>query len=129
MMEDEFYATIKLKTGEEIFCKVSPTEEFDKTLLIVYNPIMISPVKGKHGLYAYKVEPWLKTTSEDTFIISMDNVLTIVETYDKEMIVVYKNYLRKSTTKNKHVKPSRKMGYISDIDEAKKILEKLYKNS
>ena len=129
-MEDEFYATIKLKTGEEIFCKVSPSEEEEDLLLIIYNPIIISPVKGKNGLYAYKVEPWLKTTSEDTFIINMKSVLTMVETFDEEMILIYKNYLKKSTKiKTNNVKPSKKMGYVSDIDEAKKILENLYRNS
>ena len=29
MIEDDFFATIKLKSGEEIFCKVAPTEEED----------------------------------------------------------------------------------------------------
>ena len=27
MMEEDFYATLKLKTGEEIFAKVIPTTE------------------------------------------------------------------------------------------------------
>lgn len=35
MIEDDFYATLKLKTGEEIFAKVAATEEDDRTLLIV----------------------------------------------------------------------------------------------
>ena len=39
MMEDEFYATLKLKTGEEIFCKVCASEEEERTLLLVSHPI------------------------------------------------------------------------------------------
>ena len=27
MIEDDFYATLKFKSGEEIFCKVASTEE------------------------------------------------------------------------------------------------------
>ena len=41
MIEDDFYATLKLKTGEEIFAKVAATEEDDRTLLLVTNPIIV----------------------------------------------------------------------------------------
>lgn len=60
MIEDDFYATLKLKTGEEIFAKVAATEEDDRTLLIVSNPVTIDEVKGRMGTYGYKIEPWLK---------------------------------------------------------------------
>ena len=35
MIEDDFFATLKLKTGEELFAKVSATDEGDRTLLLV----------------------------------------------------------------------------------------------
>ena len=34
MLEDDFYATIKLKSGEEIFAKVAAEEEPDRTILV-----------------------------------------------------------------------------------------------
>ena len=40
-MEEDFYATLKLISGEEIFAKVSPSFEKDKTILILSNPIFI----------------------------------------------------------------------------------------
>ena len=33
-IEEDFYATVKLKSGEEIFAKVAATEEEDRTLLL-----------------------------------------------------------------------------------------------
>ena len=33
MIEDDFYATVKFKSGEEIFAKVAATEEEDRTIL------------------------------------------------------------------------------------------------
>ena len=33
MIEDDFYATVKFKSGEEIFAKVAATEEEDRTML------------------------------------------------------------------------------------------------
>ena len=57
MIEDDFYATIKLKSGEEIFAKVAAEEELDRTILVVSNPVVIKEVKGRIGIIGYKVEP------------------------------------------------------------------------
>ena len=59
MIEDDFYATIKFKSGEEIFAKVAASEEVNRTVLLISNPIMVSEVKSKNGMTGYKVEPWL----------------------------------------------------------------------
>lgn len=129
-IEEDFYATVKLKTGEEIFAKVAASEEEDRTILIVSNPIIVSEIKGRSGIVGYKIEPWLKTTTEDMFIINIDDVLTLSESSDIEMIVMYQNYIRQSTKgQNNQSKINRRMGYISNVNDAKEILEKLYKNS
>jgi hypothetical protein len=128
-IEDDFYATVKLKTGEEIFCKVAASEEEDRTLLIVTNPIIVSELKGRTGVVGYKLEPWLKTTTEDMFILNVEDVLTMSESSDIEMIMMYQNYIRQSTTDGNQSKLSRKMGYLANVNDAKEILEKLYKNS
>jgi hypothetical protein len=51
-IEDDFYATVKLKSGEEIFAKIAASEEEDRTLLLVSNPIIVSEIKGK-GRYCW----------------------------------------------------------------------------
>ena len=130
MIEDDFYATIKLKSGEEIFAKVAASEEDDRTLLIVSNPINLVEVQVKKGeIYGYKIEPWLKTTTEDMIIINMNDVLTLVESSDIEMISMYQNYVRQCDTNSSssNYKIDRKMGYISSVSDAKEILEKIYK--
>jgi hypothetical protein len=129
MIEDDFYATVKLKTGEEIFCKIAATEEEDRTMLIVTNPIIVSEIKGRAGIVGYKLEPWLKTTTEDMFILNLEDVLTMSESSDIQMISIYQNYVRQSTKEGNQSKIDRKMGYISNVNDAKEILEKLYKNS
>ena len=129
MIEDDFYATVKLKTGEEIFCKVAASEEEDRTLLIVTNPIIVSEIKGRTGVVGYKLEPWLKTTTEDMFILNVEDILTMSESSDIEMIMMYQNYIRQSTKDGNQSKLSRRMGYLANVNDAKEILEKLYKNS
>ena len=128
MIEDDFYATIKFKSGEEIFAKVAASEEVNRTVLLVSNPIIVSEVQGKKGMLGYRIEPWLKTTKEDMFMIDLSDVLTISESSDVEMISMYQRWLRDtSMIKNNEPKLSRKMGYISNVNDAKDILEKLYK--
>ena len=129
-MEDDFYATIKLKSGEEIFARVAASEEEDRSMLIVHNPITIAEVKGRTGLVGYKIEPWLKTTKEDMFIINMDNILTLSESSDVEMMVMHQQYVQDSSSgRTSSTKINRRMGYISNVSDAKEILEKIYKNS
>ena len=129
-IEEDFYATIKLNSGEEIFAKVAASEETDRTMLIVHHPIMIGEIKGKHGIVGYKVEPWLKTSKEDMFIINLDNVLTLSESNDVEMIIMYQRYLRDSEDdRTPESKISKKMGYVANVKDAKEILEKIYKNN
>ena len=129
-MEDDFYATINFKNGEEIFAKVSASEEEDRTMLVLSNPVMATEVKAKGGLVGYKVEPWLKTTKEDLFIINMADVLTISESSDVHMISMFQQFVQDSDKMKKgEPKISRKMGYISNVNDAKDILEKLYKSN
>ena len=131
-IEDDFYATIKFKSGEEIFSKVAASEEEDRTMLILSHPINIIEVKGRKGdPLGYKIEPWLKTTTDDMFIINMDDVLTISESSDIEMILMYQNYVRSSENVNdethRYKLSHREMGYISSVADAKEVLEKIFK--
>jgi hypothetical protein len=129
MIEEDFYATVKFKTGEEVFAKVAASEEDDRTLLIVSNPIVVSEIKSKGSIVGYKIEPWLKTTTDDMFIVNIDDVLTLSESSDIEMIMMYQNYIRQSAKEGKESKINRRMGYLANVNDAKEILEKLYKNS
>ena len=127
-IEDDFYATIKLKSGEEVFARVAASEEEDRTMLILHTPVMFSEIKNKGGLVGYTVEPWLKTTSEDMFIVNMDNVITLSESNDMEMIIMYQHFLRDAQRDMHHQhKLNRRMGYISNVRDAKENLEKIFK--
>ena len=127
-MEDDFYGTIKFKNGEEVFAKIAASEEKDRTMLVIHHPITVAEVKSRAGTVGYKVEPWLKTTREDMFIINLDNVLTLSESQDMEMIMMYQHFLRDSQRDlhNQH-RLNRRMGYISNVQDAKENLEKLFK--
>lgn len=127
MMEEEFYATIKLKNTEEIFSMVSSSVEDDKTFLMLLNPVTIDEIVVR-GQPCYKVDPWLKTSSSDMIVIDMNEVLTIVECSDEITIKMYNSFLRKNNSEYQKQSLSRKMGYLTSVDDARKYLEKLYKS-
>jgi len=129
-IEEDFYATIKLKTGEEIFAKVAASEEEDRTMLIISSPIVIFEIKNRLRTVGYKIEPWLKTTKDDMFIINLSDVLTLSESSDIEMIMMYQSYVRQSSREeDNQPRMSRRMGYVSNVTDAKEILEKIFKLS
>ena len=132
IMEEDFYASIKLITGEEIFAKVSVCEEDERTLLLLSNPVTLEEVKVKKwGTVGYLIESWLKTSSDDMFILDMNKVITISETDNIEIISVYLQYIRDadedSNPYSSKESLNREMGYISSVIDAKEVLEKLYK--
>tara|TARA_B100000927_G_C16288012_1_gene398294 strand:+ start:61 stop:489 length:429 start_codon:yes stop_codon:yes gene_type:complete len=134
MIEEDFYATIKFKSGEEIFAKVAASEEEGRTMLIVSNPIIVKEMRSKaDNVVGYKIEPWLKTTSEDMFMVNLNDILTMSESSDVEIIMMYQDYVRTGDTKNTNnngsSKIDRNMGYLTSVRDAKEILEKIYKNS
>ena len=129
MIEDDFYATLKFKSGEEIFAKVAASEEDTRTMLLVSNPVIVNEIKTKHGVVGYKVEPWLKTTTDDMFIVDLSDILTMSESFDIEMIMMYQNYVRQATKEGNYTKIDRKMGYLGNVNDTKELLEKIYKDS
>ena len=131
MIEDDFYATVKFKSGEEIFAKVAATDEEDRTLLVISNPIIVQEIKSRPGVTGYKVEPWLKTTSDDMFVVKLDDVLTMSESSDIEMIMMYQDYIRSSNKgdSDNQSNISRNMGYLGNVNDTKELLEKIFKKS
>ena len=127
-MEEDFYAVIKLISGEEIFSIVCPSEEDEKTMLILNNPVTIEVIVMKQiGMQGYKIDPWLKFADDDTFLLDMDKVLTISEVRDPETIEMYHKFLKQQQNKNSKSPVSEEMGYLSSVSEARKRLEKLYR--
>jgi len=129
-MEDDFYATIKFKSGEEIFAKVGYSEEEDRIFLLLETPITIEKIRNRGGIQGFRVEPWLKTSKDDLFIVNIEDVLTLSESHDLETIHMHETFSKQQEQLyHPQKKLSRKMGYISTINEAKKSLENLYDKS
>jgi hypothetical protein len=128
-LEEDFFASIKFKTGEEIFCKAAVLEEDqNRTLILINCPIVITEFKGRSSS-GYKIEPWMKTTTNDMFVIDKNDILTMCETTDQEMISMYYQFtkhLALNSSKNPNqISLTKEQGYVSSVSEAKEFLEKL----
>ena len=91
-MGDEFYAILKLVSGEEILSLILVDDSTDDTILVLQNPIMIKMLQNNGSIYL-KVRPWMELTEEDFYFIKLDKVLTMTETKNKKLIELYNNYL------------------------------------
>jgi|DEB0MinimDraft_10_1074344.scaffolds.fasta_scaffold93882_2 hypothetical protein len=139
-MGDEFYAIIKLVSGEEILSLVSIDENDGDPLVVMQNPITMKVLRSHHGMHI-KVKSWIEMSSDDFFIVKPDKMITITETKDKRLIEIYNNYIEDEDLMNAFqsptisenqntsgkVKPSQKMGYIATVEEARKRLEDIFK--
>ena len=138
-MDNEFYATIKLVSGEEIFSLVSVEEDTDNPLIMLSNPVIMKMVSTPEGSIV-KVKTWMSIPGEDPIVIRWDKVITVTEIKESSIINIYNNYLEDERFDINEIgemnKPHRndvknklttKMGYISTVEDARKYLEGVYK--
>ena len=126
---DEFIATVKLVSGEEILTKVIVDYSSEEEQIIIDNPVICQEVRtaGASIPLGYKFEPWIKMSEEDVFILNLDKIITLSEIKDDLVIKTYNNIIE-GGFKRTHPDLDRTMGYINNVDSARKIIEKLYKS-
>lgn len=126
-MEEEFYASIKLVSGEEIFAMVCPSHEEDEIVLILDNPVIIETiVSRKSGTMGYKIKPWMSIPDDDVYLVKIDKVITMTEVRNDTIISIYKKFINSSSRIELN---NRKMGFISKVDDARRYLEKIYNSN
>ena len=91
-MGDEFYAILKLISGEEILSLICIDENEGDPVIMLQNPITMKIINSSRGMHI-KVRSWIEMSSDDIFIIKPDRILTMTETTDDRLIEIYKNYL------------------------------------
>ena len=132
-MEEEFYATIKLVSGEELVSKVCYLTEENKIML--ERPLIVENSKQRKGqleVTGFALKEWISATFDNMFVINRDHVLTMVE-IEGEIVDFYeKTLLRMETGKSlagKGNKLPRGSGYLGSVKEMKKSLEDLFNKS
>ena len=130
-MGDEFYAIIKLVSGEEILSLVMIDENDGDPVVVLQNPITMKTFYNQHGMHL-KIKSWIEMSDDDFFIVRLDKIITMTETKDKKLINIYNDYVENDDSIDVYnpsgkIKLSSKMGYISSVDDARKKLERIFK--
>jgi hypothetical protein len=148
MMEEEFYSTIKLSSGEELVAKICYLPDEDS--ILVENPMIVETMnqkKGKQSVEGFVLREWIHATYETMFIIRMNQIITLSELDDN----IKEFYLDVVEQKSKHPKEHKQdkldmgsytdskarqnindlseKGYLGSVEDTKKKLEEIFKKS
>tara|TARA_B100000927_G_scaffold56454_1_gene43285 strand:+ start:3177 stop:3605 length:429 start_codon:yes stop_codon:yes gene_type:complete len=135
-MGEDFYCTVKLITGEEIFALAYVDDNDEDPVLVLQNPVIMKLIETRNG-YAVKVKPWLQIPGDDFFIVKLDKIVTMTEITEQKIIQFYNNYLNDEDddsdgdqllgSSSNQSEVTKKMGYVTTVEDAREMLENLYK--
>ena len=132
-MGEEFFATVKLITGEEIVSKVVYLEDEDKVML--ENPLQVDSAKQRKGaleLSGFSFREWVCATFDKMFIINRDHIITVSE-IEGPIVDFYKETLLRmengKSLNGKGGKLPRGSGYLGSVKDMKKSLENIFNKS
>ena len=128
-MGEEFHAVIKLITGEEIFSLVCVDENDGDPILLLMNPVIMKVMKNHVGQYI-KVKPWMEIPTDSMYVVNYDKIITMTEVKESKVIEFYDRYINEDDCdwdEDGRTKISNDMGYVSTVDDARQMLENLYK--
>ena len=132
-MEEEFYATIKLLSGEELIAKICYLPDEDK--IMMEKPLVVENAKHRKGqieVTGFALKEWISATFDDMFIIKRDHVMTVIE-IEGEIVDFYEKTLTRlesgKSLAGRGNKLPRGSGYLGSVSEMKKSLEDIYNKS
>ena len=132
-MGEEFFATVKLITGEEIVSKVVYLEDEDKVML--ENPLQVDSAKQRKGaleISGFSFREWVCATFDKMFILNRDHIITISE-IEGPIVDFYKETLLRmengKSLNGKGGKLPRGSGYLGSVTDLKKSLENIFNKS
>ncbi len=132
-MEEEFYATVKLLSGEELIAKICYLPDEDK--IMMEKPLVVENAKHRKGqieVTGFALKEWISATFDDMFIIKRDHVMTVIE-IEGEIVDFYEKTLTRlesgKSLAGRGNKLPRGSGYLGSVSEMKKSLEDIYNKS
>ena len=136
-LEEDFCATIKLITGEEIMARVSYMPDDDS--LVLENPMCVKSTsfnKENLRVNGFALTEWIHSTFDQMFVLPRSHVLTMTEVEDTNIQNFYAQSVERHAVELTQFKESqvphsftRDMGHLGSVNKTKKDLEDLYKRS
>ena len=136
-VEEDFIATIKLTTGEEIVSRVAYMPDDDS--LVLENPMVVTLIdnqKKNIRVSGFALSEWIHSTFDHMFVLPKKHVLTMTEVEDTNIQNFYAQSVERHAVELTQFKESqvphsftRDMGHLGSVNKTKKDLEDLYKRS
>jgi len=136
-MEEEFLATLKLITGEELISKVCYMPDEDS--FILENPLEVTHIdqqKKNVRINGFSLSEWIHSTFDHMFILPKQHIVTMTEVEDSRIEKFYNESVEKHITQLTSFKEafeskkfSRTMGHLGSVKETKDYLEQIFKRS
>jgi len=136
-MEEDFIATIKLTTGEELISKVSYMPDDDS--LVLDSPMEVTKIDTTNKnvrIGGFALTEWITSTFDHTFVLPKKHIITMTEVEDDNIknfynITVQRQHIELTQFKEASTpqKFTRDMGSLGSVNKTKETLEKLYKRS
>ena len=136
-MEEDFIATIKLTTGEELISKVSYMPDDDS--LVLDSPMEVTKIDTTNKnlrVGGFALTEWITSTFDHTFVLPRKHIITMTEVEDDNIknfynITVQKQHIELTQFKEASTPQqfTRDMGRLGSVNKTKETLENLYKRS
>ena len=136
-MEEDFIATIKLTTGEELISKVSYMPDDDS--LVLDSPMEVTKIDTTNKnlrIGGFALTEWITSTFDHTFVLPKKHVMTMTEVEDNNIknfynVTVQRQHIELTQFKEASTpqKFTRDMGSLGSVNKTKETLENLYKRS
>ena len=135
-MNDKFFATIKLMTGEEIVGLVEVHEEG----LLVDNPLILEDMSDLHDLLGddvkvsgLRLSKWIKSTTDNIFFITDAKIVTVNELlepglthYKKAITQINETARQKIAELRENSNKKKYNGYRASVEYAREFFEDLF---
>lgn len=130
-MNTEFLGLIKLTSGDEIIGNIIVCKQ--ENGFVIENPFVVDEEiveTSKGEMLKVDLRPWIKFSKEDIVFIEKEKTITVYEA-DSRIVSIYNRTLKKylNIENSSKVKLDAEMGFKSKVDDARKILENIYKLS
>ena len=136
-MEEDFIATIKLTTGEELISKVSYMPDDDS--LVLDSPMEVTKIDTTNKnlrIGGFALTEWITSTFDHTFVLPKKHVITMTEVEDPNIKNFYNVTVQRQHIELTQFKEAanpqqftRDMGNLGSVNKPKQALEDLYKRS
>ena len=135
-MNDKFFATIKLMTGEEIVGLVEVHEEG----LVIQNPLILEDMSDLHDLLGddikvsgLRLSKWIKSTTDNIFFITDAKIVTVNELlepglthYKKAITQINETARQKIAELQENSNKKKYNGYRASVEHAREFFEDLF---